>query len=114
MRGISSRITIIVTRRYARTSNRDRYSSTLSDIYFARMFVYRAINSTNAKCGKTDVSRLNLNAKIAVRVRHTYWITLETPFPVRRPFKLVSVRDTLYTLSAIKIKRLYKINKCTA
>jgi len=99
---------IIVTRRDARIANRDRYSSTLSDIHFARTFVQLIPLTLNAAnwCQPPQPERRNCGFRASYR-----WITLETPFPVRRPFKLVSVRDTLYTLSAIKIKCLYKVNR---
>jgi len=54
-------------------------------------------------CQPFQPERENCSSRASYR-----WITLETPFPVRRPFKLVSVQDTL---SAIKIKCLYKVNR---
>lgn len=104
-------ITIIVTRRDARTANRDRYSSTLSGIHFARMFVYRAINSTNAKCGKlmSAASTWTRELRLACVIPLNYSrnpVSSSSPIQTR-----LGPGTTPYTLSAIKIKCLYKVNR---
>lgn len=52
---------------------------------------------------QTDVSRLNLNARIAVRVRHTRWITnlVSSSSPIQTR---LSPERAPYALSAIKAK----------
>lgn len=52
MRGISSQITMIVTRRVKRPIVTGIFFHLAPRIHFARTYVQRAINPTNAKCGK--------------------------------------------------------------
>lgn len=56
---------------------------------------------------QTDVSRLNLNARIAARVRHTPAELLQKPrFQFVAHSKLISLSGTRYVLSAITAKCL--------
>lgn len=112
MRGISSRNYHHCDKtRCANGQSRPVYSSTLSGIHFARMFVYRAINSTNAKCGKlmSAVSTWTRELRLACVISLNYSrnpVSSSSPIQTR-----LGPGTTPYTLSAIKIKCLYKVNR---